>query len=61
MVLVRLTILYWSLSVVHQETSGGVLVASCPSVDRPIGRVKWKFLDMSADTVSCGVLRDRLT
>lgn len=26
------------------------------SVDGPIGRVKWKFLDVSADADSCGVL-----
>ena len=39
------------------KTSGGVLAASHYFQGlRQIGRVKWKFLDMSGDTDLCGLL-----
>jgi hypothetical protein len=63
MVLLHLAIPYWSSLVMtseketEQKTSGGVLVAFCCFCRLGlIGRVKWKFLNMSADTDSYGVL-----
>lgn len=41
----------------HQKTSGGVLVVSCCFCGLgSTGRVRWKFLDMSADRDSRGIL-----
>lgn len=40
----------------HQKPSGDALVASCCFCSRMIGRVKWKSLDMWADTDSSGIL-----
>jgi hypothetical protein len=58
MVMVHPAIPYWSSFVFiernAQTTSGGVLADPC-QLHRlgKIVRVKWKFLDMSADTDSC--------